>query len=418
MSKRLLILAEQYYPLQVPSTFRVHSFGKYLPKFGYDCHVIAPAWNAANLRHVSHARQVFEGSESESPCPLTQVDVHPVFTRSRLHEYIWPFREGAAIKDEMVSAANRLFREQSFDAVLATAPAYYPLRAAIQIAQHHNIPAIADLRDVYNEHEGSIQRTSFQKLLHLMKRVLGKQRRAWRELVRMCNSCNATTTVSKPLADLLERRGVTRSEVVLNGFDPDDYNCSETSQSRFRIVYAGTVHQFQRPEPFLDALDMLQGEGRLPATFEVVFHTRPNSIGKYLQGRPCASFIHERPQVSKKEISEVLTSATLLLHFSAKTYAGGILTSKITEYLGAQRPILTVTGDGDVVDAFLAETNSGLSLKDPCAIRDYLAESLKIWEEKKHIPYASNSDARFKYTRESQCMHLASILTSISRPTA
>ena len=416
--RQVLLLAEQYYPLQVPSTFRIHSFAKYLPEFGFSCRVVAPAWNETNLEHASHARQVFPGSESESPCPLTQVPVHPVFTASRLSSYLRPFREGAAIAQEMIQASSELHRTNPFRAIVATAPAYYPVRAGLALAEQWQVPLVVDLRDVYGEHEGAWRRGWLGQLSHLAKGLAGKRAIACRELTRMCNQADATTTVSQPLVELLKQRGVHRVDVILNGFDPDDFpEDVPVDSTRFRLTYAGTVHPFQDPNPLWDALDrLLQRQQLDPDRVEVAFYTRPGSIAPRVQGRPCQAIVREYAQVPKREITRRLMESSILLHLSAVTHSGGIFTSKIAEYLGAGRPIVTMTGDGDVVDAFLRETRSGVSLAQPEEIATYLLDQYHHWQQTGKPRYDAITEKRESYTRRSQCQVLSGILNELTLP--
>ena len=187
--KRALLLTEQYYPLQVPATSRVHSFAKYLPQLGYECQAIAPAWNDDNLQYVAHARKTFPGSETLSPCPVHYVPVHPVIWSSGFKNYLKPFAEGPEIGEEMVRAGTDLWRKKPFDVVLATAPAYYPLRAAIDLGKRFSVPVVADLRDVYGEYDGGLPLTWSEWFRSSAKNWLGMKRRCWRELARMCNAC-------------------------------------------------------------------------------------------------------------------------------------------------------------------------------------------------------------------------------------
>ena len=413
--KRVLILAEQYYPLQVPSTFRVHSFAKFLPEFGYDCHVISPSWHADNLADVSHGRQVFAGSESQSPCPLTLVPVHPVFTAGRLECYFWPCREGSRIADEMVLAAKELWNKNSFDAIIATIPAYYPLRAANALAKEFSVPVVADFRDIYAEHDGPAQRTWHEKVMRRMKILLGKHWLVWRELESLCRN-TITTTVSAPLALALERHGIKGTEVIFNGFDPEDFEqVAKTRQEKFRITYAGTVHGFQDPSRFFDAIDILLEKELIELSdFEVAFYSGAGALDSHLANRRCRQVVQQHAMVSKKLISSVMVNSSILLHLSVETLTGGIMTSKITEYLGAGSPILSVTGDNDVVDKFLATTKSGVSLESTDSIVGFILKNYQLWQATGETEYDVDPLAVEQYTRRFQCRKMAKILDANS----
>lgn len=234
---------------------------------------------------------------------------------------------------------------------------------------------------------------------------------------RLARRANAVVTVSEPLAKMLEGRKVAKVNVIPHGFTPEEFPASGMQAGPvFRMVYAGTlVSERQDPGPVLEALDLLCQSGKITAErFSLDFYgTSAERIGSLTTGRRCAPLVHVRARVGKRAIHEIMADAGILLHLSTPG-AKGILTSKLTEYLGARRSILTVPGDGDVVDEFLARTRAGVSLKNPAEIAAWVLGQYEHWRTHREylVPDTVEKEVE-KYTWRWQVRKLAGLLDAV-----
>jgi hypothetical protein len=88
----------------------------------------------------------------------------------------------------------------------------------------------------------------------------------------------------------------------------------------------------------------------------------------------------------------------------------GLMTSKVFEYLGAGRPILSIPSDGDVIDALLSETGAGASASTAEEVGRILLEYYREWRDGGRVGCRGDSRAIARYTRRSQAARLAEVL--------
>lgn len=222
---------------------------------------------------------------------------------------------------------------------------------------------------------------------------------------------SATTTVSEGLKEMLEERCNCNVGVVLNGFEPSNYENVEPVQSeRFRIVYAGGLHYAADHRPFFEAINLLHAQHpELGDKLEVLFYgvSHDSTIKRYGEG--LMSNVQFCDRVGKREIIAITKGADLLIHF---THPGtrGVVGSKLTEYFGASRPVLAVPKDYDVADAFLKQSGSGISLSDPEEIMKLIRSMI---EERRTDFYQPNQREIETFTRYAQCLKLADVLDRV-----
>jgi hypothetical protein len=198
--------------------------------------------------------------------------------------------------------------------------------------------------------------------------------------------------------------------VVLNGFDEDEHKVVRHRFPKFTILHAGTVHKYRPAGVLLDALDEICRESpQIIESMQIFFYGDEKNLQAELSTRLCKSLFEFRPTIPKAELLPLLHGANILLHLSTPG-AKGIMTSKITEYLGARRPILTVPGDGDCVDALLAETGAGKSCGSAAEAKKFLVSEWETWRRGRDSNYIPQNQSLDVYTRRIQCQHLSQIL--------
>jgi glycosyltransferase involved in cell wall biosynthesis len=207
--------------------------------------------------------------------------------------------------------------------------------------------------------------------------------------------------------------------VVSNGFDPEDFPpVGYRRAPYFDVVYCGTIRRgsLQDPSPFFDALDAILSEGkrclsRMRVRFYGISRAR---FARCLKGRPCGKLVQIIGHRPHDEITRIEQEASVLLLLTFPR-SKGIMTSKIFEYLGAHRPILSVPGDRDVADALIKETNAGVVGRTPGEIVEVLLNWYKEWEETGTVQYGGLPDIIAHYTRENQAARMAQVLDEVCR---
>ena len=268
------------------------------------------------------------------------------------------------------TAASDLVKRWKPHLILASAPPHTSLLVAARLAKKHKIPWVADLRDLWVDHQYYHQpawRRVFEEKLE--RQVL--------------SSAAGLVTVSEPLAETLRNKYRKHTTVALNGFDPTDYPTNPSvayNDGCLRILYTGVVYPGrQDPSPLFEALRDL---GPLAEKIQVIFHGFYLSTIRELVAR---YKLEHRVEVNKpvpyKESLKMQTEADILLLLLWTDQAErGVYTGKLFEYVGARRPILAIGTAGNVAADMVLEKHLGVVMNNP----DEIAAQLRIWLQQKH----------------------------------
>ena len=312
----------------------------------------------------------------------------------------WPFTRNLA------RALPALIEEHRPEVIWASALPSGTHTAAAQAARRYGIPWVADYRDVLE-----------QQSIRAMRQTRLQWRWWRRRETRVGRSASAVVMVSPALAETLERRLARPVQVIPNGFDPDQYPLSEpTLDETFTLTYTGTVLIPQSdPQAVLAALDDLIATGDMSAEdLSVRFYGRNSELVRSLAaGRRCEDCVRALPLVPRRDCHAIQQRSQVLLQL-AHASERGIMTSKIFEYLGAGRPILSVPRDNDCVDALLAETGAGVACSPGEPLRRTLLEWYRQWKITGAVQYTGRPDAIAKYSRRHQAGMLAEILDRVT----
>ena len=167
---------------------------------------------------------------------------------------------------------------------------------------------------------------------------------------RWCRLADVITTVSEPLARVLEKKHHKKVQIVLNGFDPEDRmnnkQVEKLDSSKINILYTGTIYRgFQNPSPLFEALKSLieddyPGISDLLITFAGKNTTEAEKLAeKYgVQSQVnCFGFLKRETILSLQECADIL----LFLDYNSEN-GDGILTGKLYEYMFSGTRIWTI----------------------------------------------------------------------------
>ncbi len=194
-------------------------------------------------------------------------------------------------------------------------------------------PWIAELRDLWANNP-------YNDTHPLIKPVLDRVANA---TLRHAHACVAVTA-----AACEEVRAATQRPVVLsyNGFDQEEFtgleNVTPLDRTRLTIIHAGVIYAGRRdPTALLQAL-ALMGEERHQVSLQFYHdsHQSIDTMARQLGVRDCVEVYNPVPR------SEILRrereADALLLCRWDNPAEDGIIPGKLFEYIGAQRPILSV----------------------------------------------------------------------------
>lgn len=139
--------------------------------------------------------------------------------------------------------------------------------------------------------------------------------------------------------------------VITNGFDPEDFKDVEPFryEKKFTILHYGTLFKWRKPDNFLRALKNLISKNKdfgedVSIVFMGIFHNDTLECVKKFDLGPYIKIIDYKPYY---ESLQYLKGADILLLITGElSFNRNMLTMKVFDYIGANKPILTITENG------------------------------------------------------------------------
>ena len=358
---RVLVLAYYFPPLGGSGVQRVASLVRHLPVLGWQPTVIAArpssylAFDTGLADDVAAAGVTVVRTASLDP---TRAGVAPTTPGGRRSGWLAALTRWAFVPDNKVGwtpfalrAADAAHREAPFDVVMASAPPYTSLLLAARLARRWARPLVLDLRDDWVDNPRHVYPTALHRRLHERLERIAFAR------------ASAILTISDAMRDNVVRRHpglAARVHVVPQGFEPEDIapiaDPEPTSDTPFRIVYAGMFYDVQRPDTFLDGLAAFVASNPLvPVVADFYGHVPPTMAARVdalgLQDR-----VRVHGYIPHHELMPRLADASVLwMTIGHRPGAASISTGKLYEYVGTRRPILgLVPVDGTAADTLRA----------------------------------------------------------------
>jgi hypothetical protein len=302
---------------------------------------------------------------------------------------------------------NEYLQKNSFDAVIVSSPPHNLVRLGYKISKKHNIPFIADFRDIWDNDEMMQHYTPSGKIRfqnYLKKTYLS----------RWLKKAIFATTVSKPIAQKISTITKTPVKVITNGFEAEMFNPSAIlpDKNKFTISVIGTMYPKQDLSIILDGLKQFVSEtGESSVQINFIGTKAIQAICERIQADLPASCTFISDRIPREEAISFTQKSHVLLYAGWKKYSG-IFSGKIFDYLGAKRNILLAPGDEDVLDQLIIDSRSGKIANSPAEFNTTLKNWYNEWVDKKEIAYFGLDEIILNYTRENQARLLAGMIIS------
>jgi glycosyltransferase involved in cell wall biosynthesis len=263
---RVLMIAYEFPPLAAGGVARTVRFARYLPRFGWQPHILTtsnpaePARDKTLLGQIPDCARLHRTRSWEYHVPrelLLRVAAAFGGEPGRWREGLtWRLRklyDPLAIPDHKIFwAAPAILRGvaavlwHKIGAIYSTSWPYSDHVAGMAISALTGRPFIADLRDPWTQHMNyraeprgwdRMQRRLERRVCSQARFVVAPARRSTRAMRRL-------------LADLPPEKFVT----IRNGYDPADFVAPVERLPRFEIVHAGTLYKSRQPDTFVEGL--------------------------------------------------------------------------------------------------------------------------------------------------------------------
>ncbi len=395
--RRILLITYFYPPLRSVGVRRPAALAKYLARAGHDVTVVTSRANgsepaAEDADHRPHVVPVGD-------LLATRLNWRRERRRVATNGEGATWRPGANLWGSIVvpdlqlltwgpSAlrhALRIAHTVRPDVVITTSPTESAHLVGLAL-RRYGVPWIADLRDGWRfESSRPAWPVAFQRMI---------DERLEATVVRRAD---AVVSVTRPIAEDLNRRHGANAEVITNGFDPEDAPHAATgllSGHRHSIVHTGGLGPSRSIEPLLAAAGALRARGlAIDDRLEIVLAGSLTDAERKRLAEPGVTRLvrHvgylDRPQA----LSLQREADTLLLVTSAGHV--GEATGKLYEYLASGRPIL-VLGPESEAARIVRETGAG-RVVDRTA--DAVGEALLELIDGRGSEYRSETTAQYLY---------------------
>lgn len=312
----------------------------------------------------------------------------------------------------MYRKAKALATTRSFDAILCSTASFFPLYSATLLARETRLPLLIDLRDIYEQDDNLLSTNALSKLLH--KRQIAKRN-------KLLAQANAVTTVSSWHKELLERYN-SNTTLIFNGFDESLFSFPQPVETeKFTITYTGSIrvhkNPSQSPELLFDTLKQLIAKNLIdPNNIKVNFYSDCKTqlfINQLIKKNNLQTVVKLHPWTTTEKVPEILAQSNVLLLLLSGNNTRGILTTKLFEYMAANREILCIPNNGGEMDALLTQSNAGCCINTSAELCNYLKFKYNEWQKKRLVEPHTDRLFAENFSRERQAMQFVNILNNI-----
>lgn len=303
--------------------------------------------------------------------------------------------------------ATKIVDEWKPDLIFSSALPISSHIIARKVSVKNKIPWIAEYRDLWSGGPGA-RVGAFESFL--LKRIEKK----------ILSSAIGIVTVSEPLADYMKALHMKTVITVYNGYDQYDDSASISIPSEYRdkllITYTGSLYEGRYPDTLFATLKEYPS---LLDEIRIHFYTSDNEVlQKKVKQYGLQGSVRIKDLVSHSESLKIQRKSDILLYlsYSSQSHKGsGILSGKAFEYLGANRPILSVGKDSEHV--LIKE-----GLMHHAKTKKQIYAKLSAWlSEKKQTGMVTcelKSTSRSQYSRKEQTAKIDAFLQFVKNEKA
>lgn len=395
--KKALVLSYNFPPILSPGVSRVLKFVKYLPKYGWEPHVLTP--NNPNHKFLRYdyidLKKAGININFVYRTKIWNIDqsIYKYHLQKIIPEILPDYKIGWT--PFAVQQGKKIIENDNLDVIFQSVPPFTSLFAGYRLKKLTGRPWIVDLRDIWSLVNGL--RKGYRNKIDLYLE--------W----RLLKHSDCIITVSKEWAEYLRKSNKYKMPILVieNGYDSEDYKDLQIQHNgQFRIVYTGGFYSgTQDPNGFFTALSNLVGRGKirknkLNVRIASGSHTYINKvIDTYPLLKDVITILPFMPH--KESLKEQLNASILLFVRGRNAESFGCCGVKLYEYLFTKRPILALTPQHSPSARIIERCNAGKVTEpdDVPMIEDLLMSFYREYLEKGFIACKSDSTAISQYDR-------------------
>ena len=397
---------------------RLQGIAKYLPKYGWQPIVIVPKtqndrvdFEGVRIIETEYEDMISkflpnsEGNETKTETTSQNQPNKIVSKAISIAGEIFAYPDGMKYwAKPAFEACSEIIESEDIKGIISSS---FPVTAhtiAHDLKEKYNIPWIADLRDLWNMNpyiNHTFIRNYFEKRLEL----------------KTFENVDILTTTTPLAKKTLQSLHPTKKIVsVVSGYDPQDFEgLKQTEKSdKLTLMYAGSLYNGKRdPSLLFEAVSQLIAENKIDTNkIAIDFYGDTGNLEELSQKYNIESNVNIHGKVSHDEVLQNQMNSDVLLLISwmdekEKMFIPG----KVYEYMGSQKPILSIGYKEGSLKELIEKTNIGYhisSLDDSKkAIYDYY---LKY--NNNELKYNGNEFAE-EYSMENTAKNFSKLLEEI-----
>jgi hypothetical protein len=421
--KKILILSYFFQPCNLTASRRVSGFAEHFHKFGIYPIIVTRNWDIP----ISKPEDVLKSTGSTVLHEKNEkYEVYYIPYRSSIRDVVFLKSENnlflrylsklltiTSMIGELFFiffipytniykfSLNYLKKNKDVQIVFTSANPFNQFRFGYLLSKKLNIKWIADYRDSWTTNEMA---TQVRGINYFLYKLQAKFEKKW------VSSAAHFTTVSDSYVQQIKKFVQIPGTTVLNGYDYKLSSEDKTDPSIFKIVFNGTMYYNQPIE------DIILAVNEINLTSNVKIHLHFPGLGfepkqvkrvtSMMNGNE--AYYHIYNWIPKEEVLAIQKDADLLLMLS---YVGfkGIPSSKLYEYIGAQKNILLYPSDHDIIESILTKTGLGIICNSTSELISQLKLLIQYKIEDRTFTHPIQEQIDF-YSRENQTKLLAELI--------
>jgi glycosyltransferase involved in cell wall biosynthesis len=312
-----------------------------------------------------------------------------------------------------VGEGTRLLRQVPHAAIVASGPPFSTFLIGAALSRRTGLPLVLDYRDEWTLSNAYLENKRLDWLSSYVQSCMQDR------VILRAKALVATTQSSARALEAIRvrTRSAARVQCIYNGFDPADFPAGArdepTGESRFRLVYVGTLWTLTTVAPLVAAVRLLHKRwpdlaGRLELVFAGRGTVAQEELLKDLEELNCRVMRHA--YLPHRGAVELMRSADgLCVLLADLPGAGRVVPAKVFEYMAAERPIFAFAPAGELRDLLRAYPAAHcLPTDDPAASAGLLADAIRS-----HAAGGPNRTPPwdvYRFSRQYQAQQLATLL--------
>jgi glycosyltransferase involved in cell wall biosynthesis len=398
--RKLLILTYYFPPSSASGSFRMLGFAEHLPRFGWQCVVVAPPrlpWEPTD--------EVLLGR-----VPPETVVYRPPYPDGWIWKPIRKYFPCSVWLPLAAAGCYQAIRAHRPDAVLTSGPPHCIHLLGRHLHRRTGLPWVADFRDPWVAGDPTQTR----------RKVPGWEARAELSVLHEADAIVVNTPGAGNLLCHAYPRYAAKMTSITNGYDPESFEANAApplSGPTIEIVHTGEIYANRSPGPLLEAVQQLEAPALGGRTLRVRLignlanQRQQPEIEDMIRGAANAS-VSVEGQVTYAQSIRAMVQADVLLLLDTPGRTAGV-PAKLYEYIGAGRPILALAEPDSDVAWVLRESQVPHRIAPPLdveAIRRALTDLLRDPATARRGGQDKPIQPRF--TRQRLAGELASVLDS------